>query len=53
MPSVHINDFSDYYTQLAIQGPKAKDVLAKLTDTDLSTIKNYWFTWGKVCGLLT
>ena len=35
----------------AIQGPKAKDVLAKLTDTDLSQIKNYWFTWGKVCGL--
>jgi aminomethyltransferase len=51
MPSIHINDFSDYYTQLAIQGPKAKDVLAKLTDTDLSTIRNYWFTWGKVCGL--
>jgi len=51
MPSIHINDYSDMYTQLAIQGPRAKDVLAKLTDTDLSTIKNYWFTWGKVCGL--
>ncbi len=51
MPGVHINDFSDYYTQLAIQGPKAEAVLQKLTDTDLSTIKNYWFTWGKVCGL--
>jgi len=51
MPSVHINDYSDMYTQLAIQGPRAKDVLAKLTDTDLSTIRNYWFTWGKVCGL--
>ena len=23
MPGVHVNDFSDYYTQLAIQGPKA------------------------------
>lgn len=51
MPSVHINDFSDYYTQLAIQGPKAEATLQKLTDTDLSTIKNYWFTWGKVAGL--
>ena len=51
MPSIHINDFSDYYTQLAIQGPKAEATLQKLTDTDLSTIKNYWFTWGKVCGL--
>ena len=51
MPGVHINDFSDYYTQLAIQGPKAEATLQKLTDTDLSGIKNYWFTWGKVSGL--
>ena len=50
MPSVHINDFSDFYTQLAIQGPRAQQTLQKLTDTDLSTIKNYWFTWGKVAG---
>jgi aminomethyltransferase len=47
----HANDLSDYYTQLAIQGPRAVDVLKKLTDTDLSTIKNYWFTYGTVCGL--
>ncbi len=50
MPGVHINDFSDYYTQLAIQGPKAEATLQKLTSTDLSGIKNYWFTWGQVCG---
>jgi aminomethyltransferase len=50
MPGVHINDFSDYYTQLAIQGPKAEATLQKLTSTDLSVIKNYWFTWGQVCG---
>jgi aminomethyltransferase len=51
MPGVHINDFSDYYTQLAIQGPRAAETLQKLTPTDLSAIKNYWFTWGQVCGL--
>ncbi|HSY35961.1 MAG TPA: glycine cleavage system aminomethyltransferase GcvT [Acidobacteriaceae bacterium] len=51
MPGVHVNDFSDYYTQLAIQGPKAAETLQKLTSTDLSAIKNYWFTWGQVCGL--
>ena len=50
MPGVHINDFSDYYTQLAIQGPKAEATLQKLTATDLGTIKNYWFTYGTVCG---
>ena len=51
MPGVHVNDFSDYYTQLAIQGPKSAETLQKLTSTDLNTIKNYWFTWGQVCGL--
>lgn len=47
----HANDFSDYYTQLAIQGPRAAETLQKLTKTDLSTIRNYRFTWGTVCGL--
>jgi aminomethyltransferase len=47
----HADDLSDYYTQLAIQGPKAADVLRKLTNADLSAIKNYWFTYGTVCGL--
>jgi aminomethyltransferase len=51
MPGVHVNDFSDYYTQLAIQGPRAAETLQKLTPVDLSTIKNYWFTWGQVCGI--
>src|ERR1700760_4202402 len=31
MGGVHVTDVSDYYTQLAIQGPKAKDTLQKLT----------------------
>ncbi len=51
MPGVHVNDFSDYYTQLAIQGPRAAETLQKLTPVDLTPIKNYWFTWGQVCGL--
>src|SRR6201995_1450059 len=46
-----VDDLSDSYTQLAIQGPKAVDVLQKLTDTNLVPIKNYWFTHGTVCGL--
>ena len=47
----HVSDYSDYYTQLAIQGPRAEETLQKLTPTDLSKIKFYWFTWGTVCGL--
>jgi aminomethyltransferase len=48
---LHISDYSDHYTQLAIQGPRAAETLAKLTKVDLSKVKNYWFTWGTVCGL--
>jgi aminomethyltransferase len=44
-------DVGDKYTQLAIQGPKAVDLLQTLTDADLSQVKNYWFTYGTVCGL--
>jgi aminomethyltransferase len=47
----HADDIGDYYTQLAIQGPRAVEVLKKLTDVDLSTIRNYWFTHGTVCGI--
>jgi aminomethyltransferase len=46
-----VEELSDAYTQLAIQGPRAIDVLQKLTDANLSSIKNYWFTHGTVCGL--
>jgi aminomethyltransferase len=47
----HPKEVSDYYTQLAIQGPKAVDVMRKLTDVDLDSIKNYWFKYGTVCGI--
>lgn len=50
-PGVHVSDYSDHYTQLAIQGPRAQATLAKLTESDLGAIKNYWFTWGTVCGV--
>ena len=46
-----VEDLSDAYTQLAIQGPRAVDVVQKLTDANLTLIKNYWFTHGTLCGL--
>jgi aminomethyltransferase len=46
-----VEELSDAYTQLAIQGPHAIDVLQRLTDANLSAVKNYWFTHGTVCGL--
>src|SRR5712675_1144490 len=46
-----VENLSDDYTQIAIQGPKGVDVLQKLTDADLSAVKFYWVTRGSVCGL--
>jgi aminomethyltransferase len=50
-PSIHISDYSDYYSQLALQGPRALETMQKLTKVDLAAIKNYWFTWGTVAGI--
>jgi aminomethyltransferase len=44
-------DLSDLYTQLAIQGPRAVDVVQRLTNANLNKLGNYWFTHGSVCGL--
>jgi aminomethyltransferase len=32
------------YSQLALQGPRAAEILAKVTNQDLSSIRYYWFT---------
>ncbi|MEK7830197.1 MAG: glycine cleavage system aminomethyltransferase GcvT, partial [Acidobacteriota bacterium] len=42
---------SDSYSQLAIQGPRALEVMQPLTDVDLSAINYYWFTNGHVDGV--
>jgi aminomethyltransferase len=46
-----VENLSDDFTQIAIQGPKGVDVLQKLTDANLSAVKFYWVTRGSVCGL--
>src|SRR6202163_1085049 len=46
-----VENLSDDFTQIAIQGPKGVNLLPKLTDADLSAVKFYWLTRGTVCGL--
>ena len=49
--NVEINNISNYVCQLAIQGPKAEEILSKLTDTNLSEIEFYKFKNNvSVCG---
>jgi len=44
-------DRSDEFAQIAIQGPKAIAITQRLTKTDVSAIKPYWFTEGEVAGV--
>jgi aminomethyltransferase len=43
-----VEDLSDDFTQIAVQGPKAVNLLQKLTDADLSKVKFYWVTRGTI-----
>ncbi|MBI3400145.1 MAG: glycine cleavage system aminomethyltransferase GcvT [Acidobacteria bacterium] len=44
-------DASSRYALLAIQGPKALDVLQPLTGVDLAGMKYYWFAHGEVASV--
>ncbi len=46
-----IEHLSDEFSQIAVQGPRAVDLLQKLTDANLSAVKFYWVTRATVCGL--
>jgi aminomethyltransferase len=50
-PGIHLSDYSAYYSQLAVQGPRALETLQKLTKVELTGIRNYWFTFGEVAGV--
>ncbi len=46
-----IDDLSDEYAQLALQGPASRRILAPLTAADLSALAYYHFTVGMVAGV--
>jgi aminomethyltransferase len=48
---VTLENSSDKISQLAVQGPKAVEVLQKLTKVDLSAMKYYTFTEGELAGV--
>ncbi|RMF46634.1 MAG: glycine cleavage system aminomethyltransferase GcvT [Deltaproteobacteria bacterium] len=52
-PGVDLVNRSEEFAQLALQGPKAETILAKLTQTDLKAIAYYRFAEGQVAGTPT
>jgi aminomethyltransferase len=51
VPDVAVVNSSDRYALIAIQGPRAEEVLQTLTAIDLPAIKYYWFAHGEVAGV--
>ena len=49
-PGLHLSNYSPYFSQIAVQGPRALETLQKLTKVNLAAIKNYWFTTGEADG---
>ncbi|MGH9803981.1 MAG: glycine cleavage system aminomethyltransferase GcvT [Candidatus Acidiferrales bacterium] len=47
-----VEDTSDNFTQLALQGPKAAGILQTLTPVDLGALKARRFVYGEVSGVL-
>ena len=48
---VTVENASDRYSQLALQGPEAVDILQPLTDVNLAEMKPFWAATGKVAGV--
>jgi aminomethyltransferase len=48
--NVEVRDLSDETALLAIQGPRAVEILQPLTPQDLRAIRYYWFAEGEVAG---
>ena len=44
-------DTSARYALIALQGPLARQVMQRLSNVDLSGIKNYWFAHGEIAGV--
>jgi aminomethyltransferase len=47
----NLRNVSSDYSQLALQGPRAAEILASVTSPNPSDIKYYWFRRARCCGV--
>lgn len=48
---VELQDMSDDLALIAVQGPKAKDLVQELTDINLDELNYYWFDGAAIAGV--
>jgi len=46
-----LRNVSGEYSQFALQGPRAPQIISKVTDADLGALKYYWFRPAHCCGV--
>lgn len=46
-----VRNVSDDYSQVALQGPQSRAILARVTDRDLDGLRTYWFCRARCCGV--
>ena len=46
-----LRNVSAHYSQLAIQGPRAVEIMAKVTDRNPADLKYYWFRMARCCSV--
>ena len=51
VPDIATVNSSDRYALIAVQGPRAQEILQTLTAIDLPAIKYYWFAHGEIAGV--
>jgi len=51
VPDIATVNSSERYALVAVQGPRAQEILQKLTAIDLPAIKYYWFAHGEIAGV--
>jgi glycine cleavage system T protein (aminomethyltransferase) len=51
VPDIATVNSSDRYALIAVQGPRAQEILQTLTAIDLAPIKYYWFAHGEIAGV--
>ena len=51
VPDIATVNSSDRYALIAIQGPRAQEILQTLTAIELPAMKYYWFAHGEIAGV--
>ena len=46
-----VRNVSGEYSQLALQGPRALEIISKVTDAPIAALKYYWFCRIRCCGV--